>query len=195
MVKGSPLLLNVHELRRAVGNQREVRTDVELDDLELTSARVPVGSALDIDLLLEAVSGGVSVTGAIRGGWDGECRRCLDKVSGDLTVDVAEVYEDRPTEGETYQLDGDLLDLEPMVRDLTLLALPLNPLCGPECAGPLPDELPVTVESDEVVEPPRDPRWAALDALRSDLDPDVALGGAADAGNDGGEAGDPASPA
>ena len=52
-----------------------------------------------------------------------------------------------------------------MIRELTLLGLPINPLCGPDCVGPLPDEFPVTVEAEDVL-PVTDPRWAALDALR-----------------------------
>ena len=169
MTVGHPLLVNVVELRRSVGNQRTVHESVELDDVGLASVRVEVGSALDLDVLLETVSGGISATGTIDGRWDGECRRCLERVEGLLHVDVAEVYEDHPTEGETYPIAGDHVDLEPMVRELAILALPINPLCRDDCAGPVPDVLPVVVETDDDVEPSPDPRWAALDALR-DLD-------------------------
>src|SRR5690349_285219 len=130
----NPLLVNVVELRRSVGNQREFHQEVELDDVALVSARVALGSTLHVDLVLEPVSGG-------------------------LAVDVAEVFEDRPTEGETYPIDGDTIDLEPMVRELTVLALPVNPLCSDDCAGPVPEAFPVVVESDDD-EPPADPRWA-----------------------------------
>ena len=42
-------------------------------------------------------------------------------------------------------------------------ALPLVPLCRPDCAGPSPDRFP-TGPGDEDVQP-ADPRWAALDDL------------------------------
>jgi uncharacterized protein len=87
-------------------------------------------------------------------------------VEGPLDVEVAEVFEEHPTEGETYPISGDHIDLEPMVRELAILGLPINPLCRDDCAGPVPDVLPVSVESDEEAEPAPDPRWAALDALR-----------------------------
>jgi uncharacterized protein len=32
-------------------------------------------------------------------------------------------------------LDGDLLDIEPVLRDAIVLALPLSPLCTDDCAG------------------------------------------------------------
>ena len=128
-----------------------------------------LGSELTVDLMLETLSGGINATGTIRGRWDGECRRCLDTVSGDLDVPVAEVFEDAPTEGETYPIAGDHIDLEPMVRELAILGLPINPLCSDDCAGPVPDLLPVQVATEDEPEPALDPRWAALDALRGEL--------------------------
>ena len=64
-----------------------------------------------------------------------------------------------------YSLDGDLLDLEPVLRDALVLALPLAPLCQ--------DGLPRACAPNAVRCSPRrarnmgmaaalDPRWAAL---------------------------------
>jgi uncharacterized protein len=36
---------------------------------------------------------------------------------------------------ELYYLDGDLLDLEPALRDAVVLALPMSPLCREDCPG------------------------------------------------------------
>ena len=66
----------------------------------------------------------------------GECRRCLDPVVGALEIPLSEVFEARPIEGETYPLDGDEVDLEPVVRDAVLLHLPLAPLCRPTARAP-----------------------------------------------------------
>jgi len=58
---------------------------------------------------------------------------------------------------------GDLIDLEPAVRDAVVLALPTNPLCRPDCPGLCPecgvhfDDLPADHRHEDV-----DPRWAAL---------------------------------
>jgi uncharacterized protein len=81
------------------------------------------------------------------------------------------VFEVRPVDGETYPIEGDEVDLEPVVRDAALLHLPLAPLCRPDCEGPAPDVFPTRVEGDATDdEPARDPRWAALDELRLDAD-------------------------
>jgi uncharacterized protein len=166
----------VTELRRRPGTQREVTLSVPVPDLAITTARVPDGAEVVIDATLEAIEGGITITGAITVPWSGECRRCLDEVRGELTVQLRELFEPRPTAGETYPIEGDDVDLEPLVRDTVLLNLPLAPLCGPDCLGPAPDQFPTLVagvgatdgDATGGAEPPRDPRWAALDVLRTD---------------------------
>jgi uncharacterized protein len=154
--------VHVAELRRRTGEQRRVTSTGPLDDAAVGSSRLDPAEVA-VELVLEAVSGGVAVRGSARATWTGQCRRCLDPVQGPLVVEVDEVFEDRPTEGETYPVEGDALDLGPMLREVVLLALPLGPLCREDCAGPDPDHFPVTVGTDETGP---DPRWSALDALR-----------------------------
>ena len=74
------------------------------------------------------------------------------------------------SDGETYPIEGDDVDLEPVIRDGVLLHLPLAPLCREDCAGPAPESFPALVVPDAPAEPPRDPRWAALDALHLEDD-------------------------
>jgi len=128
---------------------------------------VPDGADVDVDVELESLSNGVVATGRVRAPWVGACRRCLVEVTGSAEADVREIFEPHPTEGETYLLGGDdTVDLEPLVRDAVLLALPLAPLCRDDCVGPAPDAFPTgpVAPVDEV----RDPRWSALDDLRFD---------------------------
>ncbi len=76
---------------------------------------------------------------------------------------------DEPEERDDEQLylDGDLLDLEPMLRDAIVLALPMSPLCRDDCPGlcvecgvPLADAGP-----DHRHDEAPDPRWARLKQL------------------------------
>jgi uncharacterized protein len=175
------LLVDAGEALRHPGSRRPLRRDVVLDDLGLSSAQVPEGGVIVLDLELEAVGADVVVSGTVLAPWEGACRRCLEPVTGTLELDVREIFERRPTEGQTYPIeDEDRLDLEPLLREAVLLSLPLSPLCSETCAGPDPDRFPAAVEDagpdegaegDEAAapaEPPRDPRWAALDQLRPD---------------------------
>ncbi len=173
----SPLLIGVTELRRRPGTQREVVVATALPGLAITTARVADDAEIALDVVLEAVEGGITLQGRLSAPWTGECRRCLEDVDGVIEVELSEVFEPQPTPGETYPIDGDDLDLEPLVRDAVLLHLPLAPLCRDDCLGPAPEAFPTTVEGADGDhgpadggEPPRDPRWAALDVLR--LDPD-----------------------
>lgn len=166
----SILRIGVMELRRRPGTQRDVRLTTRLPGLVVTSARVPDDADIVVDATLESIDGAVTLTGAVEVPWVGECRRCLDEVGGVLRVDVRELFEVRPIEGETYPIEGDEVDLEPVVRDAALLNLPLAPLCREDCPGPAPDAFPAIVPGDAPADRLPDPRWAALDQLR--LDPD-----------------------
>ena len=135
------------------------------------------GAPIDIDVELETLSNGLVATGSITTPWVGDCRRCLATVEGRSVAQVREVFEPRPVEGETYPMADDTVDLEPMVRDAVLLALPLAPLCASDCRGPAPESFPTGVEDDDAGSrdgdgpgPLSDPRWAALAEL--DFEPD-----------------------
>jgi uncharacterized protein len=142
-------------------------------DLGLDLIAVPEGAPLVLDARLEAVSEGVLVTGTVTAPLRGECGRCLDPISDELSVDVCELFAyagsttDETTEqDEVHRVDGDLLDAEPVVRDAVVLALPFQPLCRPDCGGLCPtcgqrlDDLPAGHAHDMI-----DPRWAALAAF------------------------------
>jgi uncharacterized protein len=170
----TPLRVGITELRRRPGTQRDVEVALPLSGLSITGARVPDDADLVVDVTLESVEGtAVTAVGTVQVPWAAECRRCLDDVEGVLSVDVHEVFEVRPTDGETYPIEGDEVDLEPIVRDAALLHLPLAALCRPDCPGPAPDAFPTVAagEVDGPTEAPMDPRWAALDELRLDPDP------------------------
>lgn len=169
------LLLPLDALRRRSDVVREVDLEVKLDDLAVGGVDVTDGRVA-LSLAVEVRGSEVAVTGRLGADWTGECRRCLDSVSGHLDLEVGEVYvPDRPDSegnlpdtGDVYLLTGESLDLEPVVRDAVLLALPLSPLCSDECEGPDAARFPTGVPADG--EPdgakPMDPRWAVLDALR-----------------------------
>jgi uncharacterized protein len=163
----------VADVLRHLGTRVDFEASATLDGLATSTARVPDGGEVSVAVAVESTaSGSVSVTGEVRAPWMGDCRRCLEPVTGELTTDVAEVFQTRPVDGETYPLVDELVDLEPLVRDAVLLALPLAPLCADDCLGPRPEAFPVEPEADPVVDdeaaPPRDPRWAALDGLAED---------------------------
>ena len=174
-----PLRVGVTELLRHPGTRLDVQRVVpasDLGDLVVGASRVEPEADVALDLVLESQPGTVVASGEVATVWTGECRRCLDPVVGEVRAEVREVFGDEsegdPDEGDFYPLDAEQVDLEPLARDAVLLNLPVAPLCGPDCRGPVPEVF-VDDESDEGDGADgdgerRDPRWAALDALDFD---------------------------
>jgi uncharacterized protein len=98
---------------------------------------VPEGAELQLEVQLERVSDGVLVTGTVQAPLAGECARCLDSFASAAEVRFTELFcrdaDDEDADG--YRLHGDLLDLEPALRDALVLELPLAPLCAEDCPG------------------------------------------------------------
>jgi uncharacterized protein len=151
---------------RHPGNARPVVAAAELDGLSGVAAEVAAGSPVAIDLMLERVPEGIVVRGTITATWNAACSRCLEPVAGEISVHVDELFETHPLEGETYKLDEDVIDLEPLVRDALLLELPLAPLCAADCAGLCATcGVNRNLTHCECVTQEIDPRWAALRSL------------------------------
>ena len=166
-------MLDTRELGRRPGTERHVTTTVPAPaDLGIEVLAVPEGSPVDLDLRLEAVMEGVLVSGTAQAALEGECARCLEPIEDSVHVDLQElfVYDDPDdrTRGDdedddVSRLEGDLLDLEPVLRDAVVLALPFQPLCREDCPG-LCVECGARLEEDpdHRHDDPVDPRWAAL---------------------------------
>lgn len=174
-------MLDTRELGRRPGSQREVSLTVPAPaDLGIEVLSVPEGSPVELDLRLEAVMEGVLVTGSAHTGLVGECARCLERLEEEFSTSFQElfVYAEKqqalPDEDEddgVSRLEGDLLDLEPLLRDAVVLALPFRPLCQEDCPG-LCIECGARLadDPDHTHEPAIDPRWAGLAALKQDED-------------------------
>jgi uncharacterized protein len=170
----SPLVLDTRDLPRRPGTMRTAKRVIKAPDgLGLELIGVPEGAEMSLDLRLESVSEGVLVSGRVSAPVGGECGRCLRGLDDTVDVEIQELfaYEHSATvetteEDEVGRLQGDLINLEPTVRDAVVLALPANPLCRADCPGLCPecgalwDELPADHSHQQV-----DPRWAALSKL------------------------------
>ncbi|MCE0538984.1 YceD family protein [Kineosporia rhizophila] len=135
---------------------------------------VPEGSDVELDLRLEAVMEGVLVSGTVSATAVGECIRCLDEVRLELEVRIGELYsypENRVAEDQDedrQELEDEMIDLEPALRDAVVSELPFQPVCREDCPG-LCSECGARLADDpghshEVT----DPRWSALQGILTD---------------------------
>lgn len=183
----APLVLDTRELGRRPGSQRELELTVPAPaQLGIEVLSVPEGSPVELDLRLEAVMEGVLLTGTATAGLEGECVRCLEPIEDEIHARLQELYvypeqhakatehDDRDLDDETSLLEDDMIDLEPLLRDAVVLALPFQPLCRDDCPG-LCTECGARLADnpDHTHDAPIDPRWAGLERLQQDAQPDA----------------------
>lgn len=144
---------------------RERRFEVAApEEFGAGAAVVPVDAHVDLDVRLEGLHDGILVSAVVETTATGECVRCLDPVSIPIEVEFQELFAYSPDEAFDYSVRDDHVDLEPVVRDAVVLALPFQPVCRPDCPGLDPEtgeklaDLP-----DQPVREVLDPRWAALE--------------------------------
>jgi uncharacterized metal-binding protein YceD (DUF177 family) len=168
---GNPLRIDLRELGRRAGSMQQIERTVPTPaDWRVEMIGVPAGAQATLRLRLESVMEGVLVSGDVEMPLAGTCARCLEPFEDTLELDVQELYayagsttEATSEEDEVRRIQGDILDLEPLLRDTVVLALPIAPVCTPDCAGLCVDcgqrldDLPVD-HAHEVL----DPRWAGL---------------------------------
>jgi uncharacterized metal-binding protein YceD (DUF177 family) len=167
----NPWAVDLRELGRRAGSMLETeRTLPAPAGWRVELIGVPEGSQVELRLRLESVMEGVLVSGEADLPVAGSCARCLEPVEDTLELDFQELFaysgsttEATSEEDEVRRIEGDFLDLEPMVRDAVVLALPLSPVCTDDCRGLCVDcgrrldDLPPD-HTHEVI----DPRWAGL---------------------------------
>jgi uncharacterized protein len=173
--RNSPWVLDTRELGRRPGLSRKLERAIEAQlplGVEGVIA-VPKGAKIELDVLLESVVEGVLVSGTAVAPVAGECARCLDPISAednDVEVEFTELFaypdsmtEETTDEDEVHRLVDAKVDLEPVVRDAVVLALPPAPLCRDDCPGLCPEcggrwaDLGPDHRHETI-----DPRWAAL---------------------------------
>lgn len=137
------------------------------------------GQPVEVELRMESVVEGVLATGSAEATATGVCVRCLDVVDLEVDVRFQELfaYVDRAAhhhdvgvgqdDDDVHELEGDLMDLEDVLRDAVVTALPFQPLCRDDCPG-LCSECGARLADDpdhqhDVI----DPRWSVLADLAS----------------------------
>ncbi len=180
----NPLVFDTRELGRRPGALKRLTRSVEAPkDLGIDGViGVPEHAPLALDLRLESVMEGVLVTGTARATAEGECVRCLEPLRLDVEADFQEMFsypdaddrnrsrtadpvDDAEDDEDRFFLEDGLFDLEPVLRDAVVLALPLQPVCKETCAG-LCSECGIRLDENpghhhDAV----DIRWAALQGL------------------------------
>src|SRR5688572_9365264 len=165
-------MLNVRDIAHHPGEMREHSlTVVPTERWGEGLVAVEDGREIDLDVRLESVHEGILVTGEGSTLYDGVCGRCLTAITQPVEVEIQELFTYPGDETSDYEVQGDHVDLENLVRDAIVLSLPFQPVCQPDCPGldPATGERMTTSTGAEQREP-LDPRWAALQGYTTDHD-------------------------
>src|SRR5690625_3067223 len=166
-----PFVVDVARLGRRPGTMMSLREQrSSRDRIGLDLVAIPPRTAVDLDIRMESVSEGVLVSGVVSAPTAGECARCLQPLTGDIEVELTELfaYPDSTTEATTEDDEvghvvDDAVDLEQAIVDAVGLALPLSPLCDPDCPGLCADCGIALVDAEPGHRHDKiDPRWAKL---------------------------------
>jgi uncharacterized protein len=161
---------SLRQVKLRPGEQYRDEVDVELPAFEFGGQRyVPVPEEVPAALEITRANTGTVFTLAFTARLYGPCYRCLGDAVLELQNNLTEYQAESPEDDQmtTPYVVGNNLELSAWARDGVALALPDKILCRPDCAGLCGDcgknlnDEPHT--HDEVS---RDPRWAALEALR-----------------------------
>lgn len=163
--------LDLRRLKLRAGDQFRDEVAVQLEPLVLGGQEyLPVPAEVPAELVVTKASSGSVYELGFRTRLHGPCFRCLGDAVLEVPVCAREYQANNPAGDEELRspyVADDVLDLSSWARDALALELPDKILHDPSCAGLCPVcGKDLNVEPHTHDEEQRDPRWAALDALR-----------------------------
>lgn len=114
------------------------RSDAGTLELDLTVGESTATGTATVEVTLEGIDDGVMARFDAAFTAHLICNRCLLEWDEPLEVSAVQVFESEPDE-DGYRLGrDDTIDLNGPVRDEVALAIPIRPLCRPDCRGLCP---------------------------------------------------------
>jgi uncharacterized protein len=159
-----PYVIGVHDLIHRPGEMREQTVSVIAPEkLGEGLVSVAAGERIDLDLTFESIHDGILVSADASTTATGVCGRCLREIALPVQVDFQELFAYSSEEAFDFEVHDDHVDLEPLVRDAVVLALPFQPVCQPDCPGLDPETGErLAIQPEPTSRETADPRWSAL---------------------------------
>ncbi len=93
---------------------------------------------LEGNFVASRTSEGIYLSGTLSSKIPIECVRCLDEINLPIQFQIDDLFYYPPhtaPAGEYVVGEDGFLDLAPLVRELSLLEVPMQPICKPDCQG------------------------------------------------------------
>lgn len=163
------LLVDVSGLLGSPGLARRFDATGSIPGLRVGLGEVDESDLIAVRLQMVSTEDSIRVTGWVSGRMTLACSRCLAEYGRELDVEVREYFYFDPAMAEAkdgYEVQDESVDLEPMLRDVIVLGIPMKPVHHPDCRGLCPvcgQDLNVADCGHD--EPAVDLRWAPLKGL------------------------------
>lgn len=164
-----PIKINVHQIRENKSGQVAGRFTLRPEELELTNPK-GVWHPLTFDFTCTNAGDLYVLEGRLESSTSQQCSRCLAPVKVPLAASVLAQFSpyQRQESEDCCFFRGDELDITEVLRENAILALPVKPLCSPDCKGLCP-QCGTDLNQGQCQCKPKavDPRLAALAKLIS----------------------------
>lgn len=121
-------------LEATLGTTRQI----ELDYPTIQVADDVMLSPLQGEFTATRTSEGIYLYGSLQSAIAVECVRCLESFMYPIKIELDELVYYPPSsapDGELVIKDTGIVDLAPLIRELALLEVPMQPICKPDCLG------------------------------------------------------------
>jgi uncharacterized protein len=168
MSKGTVTIIDLARLSLSSGEGIRLDLPVPLEEIEIAGQAYGLREeAVEARLDVSRLSQGYAFRLSFPLGVEGPCMRCLEGAEVSTTVEAREVDQAETDDEELRSpyVEDDRLEVGRWARDASLLALPTQILCRPDCAGLCPvcgESLNGADPADHEHEQEGDPRWAKL---------------------------------
>jgi uncharacterized protein len=127
-----------------------LKGEVSEADLDFDASEIRVPSKIIVELRAERLAAEVRIRGRFIVEVEVPCSRCLEPVLFPIAAEFDQFYEsnaEHPLQGEIALQEkdteigffsGDFIDVNDIVREQILLALPMKPICREDCKGLCP---------------------------------------------------------
>jgi uncharacterized protein len=145
--------------------------------VELDLPRVRLGDDVELDYLRGELTfshntHGVLVRGTLKTDIIAECVRCLTPTLVPVKLEIDELFSYPPSSDTAYSVEETgILDMVPLLREEAILAVPMNVICRPDCAGLCPQcGKNLNKEQCDCLQDDIDPRLAVLRSWTNDAE-------------------------
>lgn len=131
--------IHVRELA-AKGTRTTFKSSLNTDWLKQVRKDVLNASPMDVNMTAWGEEGIAHVEGELKVDVELSCSRCLEPTTEHVVLPFHERFKleaeiDGSEPEETIPVEEDKLELEPMLEEMLMLALPFVPLCDEDCKG------------------------------------------------------------